>query len=88
MILFFQIIWRDLFTVEVIFLSHVYLEEIYKTIGIKDEKYKKLINSFDKALSLNPKELANSVSNLQKEGYDYNSIGDILIKNPYLMIKG
>lgn len=63
------------------------LETIYKTIGIENEKYKLLINNFDKALSLNPKELAESVSELKKEGHDYNAIGDMLIKNPYLMIK-
>jgi hypothetical protein len=63
------------------------LETIYKTLGIENEKYKLFINNFDKALSLNPKELADSVSELRKEGHEYNAIGDMLIKNPYLMIK-
>jgi len=63
------------------------LEVIYKTIGIENEKYKTLINNFDKALSVNPQELSNSVSRLKKEGHDNNTIGDMLIKNPYLIIK-
>lgn len=63
------------------------LETIYKTIGIENEKYKSLINNFDKALSVNPKELADSISELKKDGHDYNTIGDMLIKNPYLIIK-
>lgn len=63
------------------------LEPIYKTIGIENEKYRDLINNFDKALSLNPKELADSISNLKNQGYAYNRIGDILIKNPYLLLK-
>ena len=63
------------------------LETIYKAIGIENEKYTYLINNYDKALSLNPKELADSVNELKKEGHDYNVIGDMIIKNPYLMIK-
>ena len=63
------------------------LEPIYKTIGIENEKYRDLINNFDQALSLNPKELADSISNLKNQGYAYNRIGDILIKNPYLLLK-
>lgn len=63
------------------------LEEIYKTIGIENEKYKLLINNFDKALSINPKYLADSISDLQKEGYDNEKIADILVRNPYLVIK-
>lgn len=63
------------------------LESIYKTIGIENEKYTYLINNFDKALSLNPKELANSVSELQEKGYNSEKIADTIIKNPYLVIK-
>ena len=63
------------------------LEKIYKTLGIDNDKYKEFINKYDKALSLNPKELADSVSNLCKEGYAYNEIGDMLIKNPYMILK-
>jgi hypothetical protein len=63
------------------------LESIYKTIGIENEKYTYLINNFDKALSLNPKELADSISQLQENGYDYEKIADTIIKNPYLVIK-
>lgn len=63
------------------------LEKIYKTLGIDNDKYKEFINKYDKALSLNPKELADSVSDLYKKGYAYNEIGDMLIKNPYIMLK-
>lgn len=63
------------------------LESIYKTIGIKNEKYIYLINNFDKALSLNPKDLADSVSKLQEKGYEYEKIADLIIENPYLVIK-
>ena len=63
------------------------LETIYKTLGIQDEKYRDLLNGFDKALSINPKDLADSVNEWQNKGYDYNAIGDMIIKNPYLAIK-
>lgn len=63
------------------------LESIYKTIGIENEKYTYLINNFDKALSLNPKDLADSVSELQEKGYNSEKIADTIIKNPYLVIK-
>lgn len=63
------------------------LEKIYKTIGIEKERYKELINNFDKALSLNPKELAEVVNDFQKNGCDFEQISDIIIKNPYLIIK-
>lgn len=63
------------------------LEKIYKTLGIDNDKYKEFINKYDKALSLNPKELADSVSDLYKKGYAYNVIGDMLIKNPYMILK-
>jgi len=63
------------------------LESIYKTIGIENEKYTYLINNFDKALSLNPKELADSVSSLQQEGYNSEKIAEVIMKNPYLVIK-
>jgi hypothetical protein len=63
------------------------LETIYKTLGIQNEKYRDLLNGFDKALSINPKDLAESVNEWQNKGYDYNAIGDMIIKNPYLVIK-
>ena len=63
------------------------LEEIYRTVGIEKEKYRDLINNFDKALSVNPKELAESVSNLQKNGYGREKIADTIMRNPYLVIK-
>jgi hypothetical protein len=63
------------------------LEKIYKEIGIEKEKYKLLINTFDKALSLNPMMLADSISNLQKNGYKNDRIADIIIEKPYLVIE-
>ena len=63
------------------------LEKIYKEIGIEKEKYKLLINNFDKALSLNPMMLADNVKELNKKGYDYSDIGELLIKNPYLVLE-
>jgi hypothetical protein len=63
------------------------LETIYKTLGIQDEKYRDLLNGFDKALSVNPKDLAESVSKLQSQGYSFNEIGDMVVKKPYLVIK-
>jgi len=63
------------------------LESIYKTVGIENEKYKVLINNFDKALSINPQNLADSINVLQKQGYDNEKIADLIIENPYLVIK-
>lgn len=63
------------------------LEKIYKEIGIEKEKYKLLINNFDKALSLNPMMLADNIRNLQKNGYKNEKIADIIMENPYLVIE-
>lgn len=82
-----RLILKNPFVLNESFIRINSLETIYKTLGIENEKYRDLINNFDKAMSLNPKELADSVSELKKEGYDYNTIGDMLIKNPYLVIK-
>ena len=62
------------------------LEAIYKTLGIENEKYSKLLNRFDKALSINPKDLAECIIKWQQKGYTYKEIGDMILKNPYLII--
>lgn len=63
-----------------------YLESIYKALGIENEKYNKLLNKFDKALSINPKDLAECIIKWQQKGYTYEEIGDMMLKNPYLII--
>lgn len=59
------------------------LENIYKDIGIEGEKYRELLINFDRALSLNPKELYNKIECLMNKGYSKTDIGNKLIKSFY-----
>ena len=56
------------------------LYEIYKNLGFSRTEYKKYATNFDKAFSLNPKEVLDSVSNMLKEGYKVEEIKDYLIE--------
>ena len=56
------------------------LYEIYKSLGFSRAEYKKYTINFDKAFSLNPKEVLDSVSNMLKDGYKVEEIKECLIE--------
>ena len=55
------------------------LYEIYKNLGFSRAEYKEYATNFDKAFSLNPKEVLEKVSNMLKEGYEVEEIKEHLI---------
>jgi len=59
------------------------LSEMYANIGFSEEEYKKYIVNFDKAFSLNPKELADSISGLTEKGKNMNEIKQLMIESSY-----
>lgn len=56
------------------------LSEIYKKIGFDGEEYKKYIVNYDKAFSLNPKELIEGITNLMNEGKNLEEIRSIMVE--------
>lgn len=56
------------------------LYEIYRSLGFSRAEYKKYAINFDKAFSLNPKEVLESVSNMLKDGYKVEEIKECLIE--------
>ncbi len=56
------------------------LYEIYKNLGFSRAEYKKYATNFDKAFSLNPKEVLDNVSNMLKDGYKVEEIKEYLIE--------
>ena len=56
------------------------LSEIYDKIGFTEEEYKKYIINFDKAFSLNPKEVLDNISEMMKKGKEMKEIKRIIIE--------
>ncbi len=57
------------------------LSEIYEKIGFSKEEYKEYIVGFDKAFSLNPKEVLDSISQLMQSGKEMKDIKKLMIEN-------
>ena len=59
------------------------LDTMYKNIGFTGKEYRKYINSFDKAFSLNPKGVFEKIESMAKRGKSRKEIKNIIIKNGY-----
>jgi len=59
------------------------LDSIYKKIGFNSKDYKRYLNSYDKAFSLNPRVVFEKIEKLAKSGKDKNDIKNIIIDNSY-----
>lgn len=57
------------------------LAEIYEKIGFSGKEYKDYIINFDKAFSLNPKEVLESVSDMMEYGKELKDIRKIMVEN-------
>ena len=57
------------------------LAEIYDKIGFSKDEYKKYINNFDKAFSLNPKEILDNVFAYVQSGKEMSEVKSIMIEN-------
>lgn len=56
------------------------LSEIYKRIGFSGADYRKYILSYDKAFSLNPKEVLDNISKMMNEGKEIEDIKRIMLE--------
>lgn len=57
------------------------LAEIYEKIGFSGKEYEDYIINFDKAFSLNPKEVLESVSDMMEYGKELKDIRKIMVEN-------
>lgn len=58
------------------------LTEMYEKIGFSEDEYKSYITNFDKAFSLNPKEVLENISDMMRSGKDMAEIKKMLIEKP------
>lgn len=57
------------------------LSDIYNKIGFSGEEYKKYIVNFDKAFSLNPKDVIENVTEMMKDGKKLEDIRKYMTEN-------
>ena len=58
------------------------LASIYDEIGFSEKEYKEYVKNYDRAFSLNPKMVSESILTLIKSGNDLTNIKKIIIDNP------
>ena len=61
------------------------LDTMYKELGLKGNDYKKYLVSFDKAFSLNPKDVYSKVASLAGVGKNRKEIKEMILKDGYNM---
>lgn len=56
------------------------LTEIYKRVGFSEEDYGKYVVNFDKAFSLNPKEVLDNISEMMNNGKEIEEIKNTMLE--------
>lgn len=56
------------------------LSEIYRKVGFSEDEYRKYISSFEKAFSLNPREVLDNISDMLKNGKEMEDIKKAMLE--------